>query len=367
VDSVTQAVLGGVVGELVLGRKIGGKGMAWGLFFGTLPDLDILFYPWLDQVEKLRWHRGISHSLLMMVVAAFVFAKPLAWLHRKKGVSARRAAWFVFLAWSTHVLIDVFTTYGTQIYEPFSDERVALSNFFIIDLFFTLPLLAWVLYRGVKGLIHLVKLIIWLLGNQEPDERPEAEEFSMKGATVTMSLSCLYVAFSLIMKVWAMDQIEGRMAEEVPNGELVSVTPTPFNTILWRGLIETEKGYFVTHWSPFDGGPAGYYFFLKQHELGEPFQEEEMFKGLKWFSRGHWVARETPDQEVEFIDIRFGEVRDHESRKLLPMFRWHLSYDDEGEFKASRPPRHVKMDDALSAIWKRLLGNRKDWEAMEAF
>ena len=31
-DSVTQAVLGGVVGELVLGRKIGGKGMVWGLF-----------------------------------------------------------------------------------------------------------------------------------------------------------------------------------------------------------------------------------------------------------------------------------------------------------------------------------------------
>ena len=76
-DSVTQAVLGGVVGELVLGRKIGGKGMIWGLVFGTLPDLDILFYPWLDQVEELRWHRGISHSILVMVVAAFVFCEAI--------------------------------------------------------------------------------------------------------------------------------------------------------------------------------------------------------------------------------------------------------------------------------------------------
>ena len=355
------------MGELVLGRKIGGKGMAWGLFFGTLPDLDILFYPWLDQVEKLRWHRGISHSLLMMVVAAFVFAKPLAWLHRKKGVSVRRAAWFVFLAWSTHVLIDVFTSYGTQIYEPFSDERVALSNLFIIDLFFTLPLLAWVLYRGVKGLINVVKLIIWFLGGQDPDERPEAEKSSMKGATVAISLSCLYVAFSLVMKVWAMDRIKGQMSEAIPNGEVVSVTPTPFNTILWRGLIETDNGYFVTHWSPFDDGPAGYYFFAKHHELCEPFQDEEMFKGLKWFSRGEWVARETPAGEVEFIDIRFGEVRDHEAGKLLPMFRWHLSYDDQDDFVASRPPRHVKLDDALKAVWRRLLGNRKEWEEMKAF
>lgn len=364
---MTQAVLGGVVGELVLGRRIGAKGMAWGLLFGTLPDLDILFYPWLDQVEKLRWHRGISHSILMMVVASIVFAKPLAWVHRKKGLSARRAGWFVFLAWSTHVLIDVFTSYGTQIYEPFSDERVALSNLFIIDLFFTLPLLVWVFYRGWRSLQNLRELVVWYYSGSDPDERPVFGELSMKGATVAMALSCLYVAFSLIMKLWAMDQIKGQVAGEIPNGEVVAVTPTPFNTILWRGLIETEKGYFVTHWSPFDDGPAGYQFFAKKHELGEPFLEEEMFKGLEWFSRGHWVARETPDHEVEFVDIRFGEVRDYEAGKLLPMFRWHLSYDDQGEFVATRPPRQVKMDNALSAIWRRLLGNRQEWEEMEAF
>ncbi|MDA9831583.1 metal-dependent hydrolase [Akkermansiaceae bacterium] len=366
-DSVTQAVLGGVVGELVLGRKIGGKGMVWGLFFGTLPDLDILVFPWLDQVEKLRWHRGISHSFLMMVVAAFVFAKPLAWVHRKQGVSARRAWWFVFLVWSTHVLIDVFTSYGTQVYEPFSDARVAWSNLFIIDLFFTLPLLFRVVYRGWRGLQNFRELVVYHYSGSEPDVRPKFDEVSRKGATLVMSISCLYVAFSLVMKLWAMDRIQGQMVEEIPDGELVAVAPTPFNTILWRGLIETKKGYFVTHWSPFDEGPAGYYFFAKQHELCESFQEEEMFEGLKWFSRGHWVARETPDGDVEFIDIRFGEVRDHEAGKLLPMFRWHLSYDDQGGFEAERPPRRVKMGDTLSALWKRLLGNRREWEGLEAF
>ena len=366
-DSVTQAVLGGVVGELVLGRKIGGKGMAWGLLFGTLPDLDILVYPWLDQVEKLRWHRGISHSILVMVAAAFVFSKPLAWLHRKKKLSACRAGWFVFLAWSTHVLIDVFTSYGTQVYEPFSDQRVAWSNLFIIDLFFTLPLLSWVVYRCCKAAKKFLKFVVRHFNRSVPDGQPEFEGFSMRGATVAISLSGLYVIFSLIMKVWAMDQIKGRMVEAISNGEIVSVTPTPFNTILWRGLIETDEGYFVTHWSPFDDGPSGYYFFAKQHALCEPFQEEEMFKGLKWFSRGHWVARKRSDHEVEFVDIRFGEVRDHEAGKLLAMFRWHLSYDDQGNFVASRAPRHTKMDDSLSAIWKRMWGNQMGWEEMEAF
>ena len=83
---MTQAVLGGVVGELVLGRKIGGKGMIWGLVFGTLPDLDILFYPWLDQVEELRWHRGISHSILVMVAAAFVFCEAIGMAASKEGI-----------------------------------------------------------------------------------------------------------------------------------------------------------------------------------------------------------------------------------------------------------------------------------------
>jgi inner membrane protein len=169
------------------------------------------------------------------------------------------------------------------------------------------------------------------------------------------------------MKVWAMDQIKGRMVEAIPNGELVLVSPTPFNTMLWRGLIETDDGYFVTHWSPFDKDVSGYHFFAKQHELCESFKEEEMFKGLKWFSRGHWVARETLDHEVEFIDIRFGEIRDYEAGKLLAMFRWHLSYDDQGKFLVSRAPRHAKMGDSMRALWKRLWGNQKEWEEIEPF
>jgi hypothetical protein len=132
-------------------------------------------------------------------------------------------------------------------------------------------------------------------------------------------------------------------------------------------LTETDDGYFVTYWSPFDKEISGHHFFAKQHELCESFKEEEMFKGLKWFSRGHWVARETLDHEVEFIDIRFGEVRDHEAGKLLAMFRWNLSYNDQGKFLVSRAPRHAKMGDSMRALWKRLWGNQKEWEEIEPF
>ena len=65
-DSITQAALGALCGEVLLARKLGWKGAAWGLLFGTMPDMDIIGYAWLDAEDQLRWHRGVSHSLCIV-------------------------------------------------------------------------------------------------------------------------------------------------------------------------------------------------------------------------------------------------------------------------------------------------------------
>ena len=57
-DSITQAVLGAAVAEAGMGgRRLGNKAILWGAALGTLPDLDIIAYPWLDQIQRLEWHR----------------------------------------------------------------------------------------------------------------------------------------------------------------------------------------------------------------------------------------------------------------------------------------------------------------------
>jgi len=142
-DSITQAALGALCGELVLGKKLGNYGALWGALFGTLPDLDIIAYPFLSASEQLAWHRGLSHSVLMVFVSTFLFGwlLHLFYKHRDPDISLKRASIFVFLAWSTHVWIDCFNTYGTMILEPFSSQRIAMNNIFIIDLFFLIPIL----------------------------------------------------------------------------------------------------------------------------------------------------------------------------------------------------------------------------------
>ncbi len=356
------------MGELVLGRKLGWKGMAWGLFFGTLPDLDIIFSGFFDQADRLKWHRGLSHSILAMVVGSLLFAKPLSMLHRESGVSVRRTFWFIFLVWSTHVLIDVFTTYGTQIYEPFSDRRVSLSNLFIIDLFFTLPLLVCL---GVRLWRVLWRFICWYRRDRESEEEFEMENWKPMSWTLVRNavvLSCLYVCFSFVMKVWATDRIRANLEDQVPGARLVTVTPSPLNTILWRGLAETDEGYFVTYWSPMDSKAGGFDYMPKQRELVEKFEGEKLLESLKWFSRGHWVARKSEEGKVVFIDMRFGEIRNVEHEQLMPMFQWHLSYDEDGKMRGdSYRPKDIRLGESLGLIWERLRGEQGRWEKMKSF
>ena len=77
-DSITQATLGAAVGEWLLGRKLGNRALAWGALLGTLPDLDVLIAPFLDTAGNLWWHRGPSHSLLVMLLASWLLSPWLA-------------------------------------------------------------------------------------------------------------------------------------------------------------------------------------------------------------------------------------------------------------------------------------------------
>lgn len=63
-DSLTQATLGALCGDLVLGRKLGNKALLWRALLGTLPDLDVLSAPFLDRLQELAIHRKISHPIL---------------------------------------------------------------------------------------------------------------------------------------------------------------------------------------------------------------------------------------------------------------------------------------------------------------
>jgi len=67
-DSITQIVLGGAIGELVAGKKLGNKAILWGAVAGTIPDLDVFLRVFYHPIDAALVHRGFSHSLLFALL-----------------------------------------------------------------------------------------------------------------------------------------------------------------------------------------------------------------------------------------------------------------------------------------------------------
>ncbi len=348
-DSLTQALLGAAVGEALLGKKLGNRAVAWGLLFGTLPDLDVVVSPFLDTARQLEFHRGASHSLLMMVIASFALAKPLAKLWKKEKISPTRAGWFVFLVWSTHVLLDCFTIYGTSVLWPFSETRVAFNNLFIIDPLYTLPLLVslvWLCFCRTKQLQKKrTRLLKWGIG-----------------------ISTGYVALTFGLKFLASNAFEADLTRREITYQRRVEAPSAFNTLLWRSVVDRGDELWVGYRSVFESpsAPIRWTIYPRRAESLAGMENEREVETVKWFSGGWWIAR--PHAEGVWIaDMRFGETRTYGDKPSMVdsriMFSWSFLPEAEGDRLRSERPDVRNAKDSLKRIARRIF-TRDGWEAI---
>ncbi|MFC5050645.1 metal-dependent hydrolase [Rubritalea spongiae] len=346
-DSITQAALGGLCGELVLRRQLGWKGALWGVFFGTVPDLDIFMAPWLDAMDSLRNHRSLSHSLFLMLLLSPVFGNLLSKLH--VSLTHRRATAFVLLTWFTHVLIDCFNSYGTQVLEPFSDYRVAFGNMAIADLFFTIPIL-------LGNLLCLFcqrdgKTRTWITW------------------TTTTWISC-YALLSVVFLNLSKSQFEQRLSSKNIQHTDMLVSPTLSNIFLWRMLARDDSHYYITYWSIFDSASrASPIHIIERHpESAKPFHHSKAFDTLDWFSKGWWKAFPDPAQanSIYFVDLRFGEMQNFNADPIIRAtpFMWKLTLKPDGTITDSKTRMRDGIDTkaALRALKERVMGRAPQWD-----
>lgn len=147
-DPLTQGLLGACVGQACYGRAMGRRAVVWGALVGMAPDLDVLGRS-AGPMGDWLWHRGPTHALLAGTLAGAALAWPL-W----KALGGRLRDWagLCVLALVTHPLLDLFTSYGTQLLWPFSRHRFAIDAIAIVDPAYSLVLAAAVavgLRRGV--------------------------------------------------------------------------------------------------------------------------------------------------------------------------------------------------------------------------
>ena len=137
-DLVTQALLGATVGAAGYRDRLGPRCLLAGALIGVAPDLDVLAGLAGDWASLVH-HRGLSHSLVVLSVLAL----PLGWaLGRWLGEGEDTRAWIGLSSWAlvTHPLLDLFTSFGTQLLAPLSDARFALDGVGALDLLVSVPL-----------------------------------------------------------------------------------------------------------------------------------------------------------------------------------------------------------------------------------
>lgn len=295
-DSLSQFTLGAAVGEAIFGKKIGGWGILIGGLAGTIPDLDVFFLPLFDEIAYLTIHRGYTHSILFSVLMSPLFAWPLQKLFAKKGTTYSRWVLFFFLAFFTHAILDSLTTFGTQLFLPFSDMRVGFNNIFVVDPFYTIPFtLSIIICLFIKRTKKARRIVNW----------------------AGISLSCFYLLVSLVNKNTAANHFISAMETQGIEYERMMVGTTPLNILLWYNMAETEDGYYTGYYSVFDKTDDLKFTFIPRNDhLLEGMKSFRIVDRLIWFSKGYYAVREKEDH-IEFYALIFGRANIEGETELI--------------------------------------------------
>ena len=314
-DSLTQAALGAAVGEAVLGKKIGNKAAILGAVAGTIPDLDVFLTPFFTEFQKISIHRGYSHSILFCLLGALLFAYVLSKVKWTKDVSYSKLWLFSFLALFTHVLLDAFTTYGTQLLLPFTDWRVSFDSISIIDPFYTIPLLIGVLmsvfyYKKTakrRGLPNSIGLIA----------------------------SSLYLIFTLANKQ-NIEQIFYAQLEEqnTPSYRLLTV-PVAIGNTTWYGVAKDKTNLYIGKYSILEKNKITFHSFPINKQLLDGL-DEQLVDRLKWFAQDFYtVAEKDGNIRVYNMQCDMQGVREFGGYKAPTAFYFEIIPKNDGEYELS--------------------------------
>ena len=292
-DSLSQIVLGASVQGAILGKYQGRKAYLYGAMLGTLPDLDVLInYP--DPISNMTYHRGFSHSLIVLtavgIVGAWLISRYHAWRNLPLPYSTARLATAMTLALTTHPILDSFTVYGTQLLWPLQESLsltpFSIASMFIIDPLYTLPLLIAMIIGLIKGsklgifktgvLAHCQRLAIWML-----------------------VVSSGYLMLSLGLKYYAQDKAEQTLAAaKIDNIVRIKTMPVLPTILMWRTVAEDDQNRLIEIRGSVLDSRLPEYRYLTQYDNSQtlrtnlPTASQPYAQRLDWFS-GDWTGYRT--------------------------------------------------------------------------
>lgn len=204
----------------------------FGILCGEFPDVDVLAGN--SPEALLVIHRGLTHALAVQPFTALILALLFHSALKKRDVAGTWSfgkTWLLaFLALLGHLFLDCMTTFGTQIFLPFSSYRVSMPAMYIIDLSLTLPLLA---------------LLIVLL-RRGGSAAPVKNRISLARRGLAWML--IYPFIALGIGQTTQHYLASRYVGSADPGGIqrIMVTPEPFAPFYWKVVGQTKDGYLMS-------------------------------------------------------------------------------------------------------------------------
>ena len=297
-DPLSQGTVGAAFAQSAANKNNIFKIGFIGFLAGLTPDLDVLIQSSTDPILSLEYHRQFTHSLFFipfgsLIVALLIF--PLV----KRSMSLKTVYFASLLGYATHGLLDACTSYGTQLFWPFSNERVSWNNISIVDPLFTIPVLI------------LVVIAI----------RTKKKIFSFFGiGWIIFYLSLGFVQYERALSV-AIELANMRGH----NAERLTLKPSFGNLILWKSIYQHKETFYVdairtAQSSTWCLGESIRAFDYQYHlpDLDEGSQQKNDIERFRWFSQDYLGY----DKEKNIItDVRYSMI----PNQISPM--WGLIID----------------------------------------
>jgi inner membrane protein len=296
-DPFTHGLLGANIGQSLSKKYLTLKTLVIAGFVAMMPDLDVLQGLGADPLLGLFYHRSITHSLFFGPVAGPILGLLISRFSRPP----QRKDDFLFysflcaLVLESHVLLDLCTSYGTQIFAPFSHVRMALNIVGIIDPFYTIPL-----------------LISFLIGLYYLKRSPE------KGLIVgrvffVLTTGLLFIFFHINQTIVATAR---ESLKSMDNSDyVVKSYPMILQPIYRRVTAEDSTRQCVSYISLFRTKTIQWRCYQKQHHWAiEAIKNTPEGKIFEWFSMGQLrydIKHPTPQTtRIDMIDFRYAQLND---------------------------------------------------------
>ena len=298
-DPLSQGTVGAAFAQSVANKNNIFKIGFIGFLAGLTPDLDVLIKSSTDPILSLEYHRQFTHSLIFIPFGSLIFAVlifPLV----KSFLSLKTVYLASLLGYSTHGLLDACTSYGTQLFWPFSNERVSWNNISIIDPLFTIPIL---IFLGIA--IKTKKKIFSFFG---------------------IGWIIFYLTTGVVQYERALSSAIELATKRGHNPERLTLKPSFGNLILWKSIYKHKETFYVdairtVQSSTWCLGETIRVFDYKYDlpNLDKESQQKKDIERFRWFSQDYLGY----DKEKNIVtDVRYSMI----PNQIAPM--WGLTIDE---------------------------------------